>query len=98
MWKPVFCAGFQALWGSWESPPFDFSTISTTRHFHSEPDEPAKSAPLRRWTGERAILQLIGDVLESRVECILLQILAQSRFFNLPLPLLFLLVHRHDNV
>ena len=36
MWKPAFCAGFQALWESGESPTFDFSTISTTRHFHSE--------------------------------------------------------------
>jgi len=26
---------FQARWKEWESPPFDFSTLSTARHFHS---------------------------------------------------------------
>src|SRR5271169_5810166 len=52
MWEPAFCAGFQALWESGESPTFDFPPISAARHFHSEAGKPAESAPLRleeRW-------------------------------------------------
>jgi|SRR5271165_130676 len=52
MWKPACCAGFQALWESWKSSTFNFSTISAAPHFHSEAGKPAKSAPLRlqaRW-------------------------------------------------
>jgi hypothetical protein len=45
MWKPAFCAGSQALWESGKSPTFDFSPISTARHFHSETGKPAKSGP-----------------------------------------------------
>ena len=29
-----FGPDFQARWQEWESPPFDFSTLSTARHFH----------------------------------------------------------------
>src|SRR5215471_17954151 len=26
---------FQARWEGWKTPPFEFSTLSTARHFHS---------------------------------------------------------------
>lgn len=79
MWKPATCAGSQALWESWESPIFDFSPISTARHFHSEAAIPVKSGPLRSQTYWPHGSGLIRHILESHLKCALRQILVQSR-------------------
>ena len=80
MWEPAFCAGFQALWESWESrlltfPRFPRRGISTAK--------PARQ-PKQPLCGYRQASGLgagpIRHVSKSRVECILLQFLVQSRF------------------
>jgi hypothetical protein len=78
MWKPAFCAGSQALWESGESPTFDFSPISMARHFHSEAAKQAKSGPLRLQTCWPFGSGLIRHISESRLKCVLRQILVQS--------------------
>jgi hypothetical protein len=71
MWKPAFCAGFQALRELGESPTLDFSTISSARHFHSDAGKPAKSAPLRSQTRWRYGSALIRHIPENRLKCAL---------------------------
>jgi len=81
MWEPAFCAGSQALWESGESLAFDFSPISTARHFHSETGKPAKSGPSALTDMLAVRFGVIRHISESRPKCTPRQILVQSHYY-----------------
>jgi hypothetical protein len=83
MWEPAFCAGFQAPGkgrpSGWELPRFPPGRVISIA-------KPEDSAHFRQNLPSTTVRHRKSLFLETRVNCVLLQILVQSPFLKLFLP------------